>query len=194
MNDSTKPGFNVNAAWDKLSPPRSDRLEESRGKQQQGYEQKIIGKILAAAGNTMSPRHMRENAMANFQTDTLNMSWFQQAYPTFPVHLRIEKIDWAYKAMSDLFLSFGKSVIYKALRTYIVATGLNEATNFFGVVFTAPKLGDMVLHTYPHQPISPKEQHKLRDRSVFIYTDDEFDYTLETLPRLLEKIGDSWIN
>lgn len=187
-------GFDVNAAWDKMAQPESERFRETRDKQQQNYEQTIVGKLVKATGSTTSPRHLKEEAMALFQVDTLNLNWFGQAYPNFPLRLRIAKVDWAFKAMSDLFLTFEKSVIYKALQAYAEAENFDDSTHCFGIVFSVVKHGDMVLHNYMGHDPNPLEQPKKRDRASFRYETDVpgVEYILETLPRLLTKLGDRW--
>jgi hypothetical protein len=187
----------VNAAWDKLAQPTNERLSETRDKQQQSYEQTIVMKLVRATGETASPRQLKDVAMALFQMETLNLHWFQQAYPRFPLQLQIGKVDWAHKAMLDLFLSFEKSTIYKALQTFAESAGLEEGRDCFGIVFSVVKHGDMVLHTYQGDRFTDaKEQPKKRDRASFRYNSDVAgqDYILETLPRLLTKIGDSWFD
>lgn len=186
--------FNPDIAWKHLQAgDEQDRFRKA--KQQENYELTIVKKLVQAAGGTLDVRRARQDRMSDEQTDLLDLAWFARAYAGFPIRLSAGKLPWVHRSMTTLFLDFAKSPMYDALTAFIENEGFDLAHDNVGFVFPVVKHGDMVLHTMRTTEMwFNQEQPKPRDRAAFYFNTDDQDvyYVLETLPRLLKRIGTSW--
>lgn len=187
--------FNPDAAWHAMNQTGLNRDVNRKAKQQENYELTIVKTLVQSAGGHFDARQLRQERLSNEQSDLIDLEWFGRAYPGFPIRLRAGKIAWAHKAMATLFINFPKSPIYEALSSFVEDEGLDLNEEAVGFVFQVVKHGDLVLHSLRLPEVwTAQEQPKPRDRASFYFDTDIQGqcYTLETLPRLLKRIGISW--
>ncbi len=187
--------FNADDVWRKIREGGEARAGQQRSKQQENYEATTVKTLLKSAGITVNLHELRRDTLSNEASDRIDMAWFHQHYPRFPIRLRATKIDWAHKAMASLFVGFNKSPIFNALTDFIEEAEIDLEQEAAGIIFPVIKHGEMVVHTLRHDAAwILQEQPKPRDRSAFYFDTDvpEQCFVLETLPRMLKRIGDGW--
>lgn len=187
--------FNADDVWKKLREGGEARAGEQQSRQQENYEGTVVRALIKSTGVAFDIRQARQDSLSNEATDRIDLAWFARHYPRFPIRLRAAKIAWAHKALAALFVGFSKSPIYNAITEFVEEAAVDLEQEAVGIVFPVIKHGDMVLHSlrYDAAWIS-QEQPKPRDRASFYFDTDIQDqcFVLETLPRMLKRIGTSW--
>jgi hypothetical protein len=186
---------NADELWERMQSGGERQRAEQLARRDANYEQTVVLQLLRAAGSTSTAKQHKQDRLSAENSDRLDLAWFREQFPRFPLRLSAAKIAWAHEAVADLFLAFEQSTAYKAFADFVETSDVDPSEDAVGIVFPIVQHGNMVLHTYQgNDYIKAREQPKKRDRGAFYY-DTDFDRTsliLETFPRLLKKLGDSW--
>ncbi len=105
----------------------SDRIAVAKAESQANYEERIVRKIMTAAGMEAQIKQMCYRVKEITGTPKLTFAYFNEAYLDFPALLRIQRIPYVHQTtIVDLFNKFGKSKIVNAWKEAAEDVGPDE--------------------------------------------------------------------
>lgn len=122
-------------------------IEEKRAESAAAYEEKIVKKILIAAGMEDQINIMKNDIRAKTGKPGLTFAWFYEQNPTFPIYLEFARLPYVYQTkVTDLFNKFESLSFYK--EWLLLRDEYLEEDHYVGLVFDFPgiKGTQMIIH------------------------------------------------
>jgi hypothetical protein len=110
-------------------------------------EEKIVKAILKAADASQTFKGMLAECREDTGVNAVNLSWFVNRYPSFPIWLGTRRVEWQRDVFGALLKRFTMTPCYKAWEEVHDSKPEDEERST-GCVFTWPSFGICCIHQY----------------------------------------------
>jgi hypothetical protein len=110
-------------------------------------EEKIVKAILKAADASQTFKGMLAECREDTGVNAVNLSWFVNRYPSFPIWLGTRRVEWQRDVFGTLLKRFTMTPCYKAWEEVHDSKPEDEERST-GCVFTWPSFGICCIHQY----------------------------------------------
>ena len=110
-------------------------------------EEKIVKAILKAADASQTFKGMLAECREDTGVNAINLSWFVNRYPSFPIWLGTRRVEWQRDVFGALLKRFTMTPCYKAWEEVNDSKPEDEERST-GCVFTWPSFGICCIHQY----------------------------------------------
>lgn len=110
-------------------------------------EEKIVKAILKAADASQTFKSILAECREDTGVNAVNLSWFVNRYPSFPIWLGTRRVEWQRDVFGTLLKRFTMTPCYKAWEEVHDSKPEDEERST-GCVFTWPSFGICCIHQY----------------------------------------------
>lgn len=173
--------------------------EENR---QHSFEEWVTKAILRYAKVPLNAGRAVREAQTRYGSPTLDLRWFADQYPQFPVQLATSKLRNTSGTKIGWTALFGKNFAklpwFQEYQKCVPTCGWDIHRDRCALVFNAPhadKAGTMVLHNQPIQETiveDPEQRTEAETRILRPYGRPQVVYVIESFNSFMETVGTSW--
>lgn len=173
--------------------------EENR---QHGFEEWVVKSILRYAQVSFNVGKAVKEAQRQYDSSVLDLRWFQDNYPQFPVLLATSKLPHTSGTKIGWTALFGRNFAklpwFVEYQKCIPTHDWDIHSERCALVFHAPhadKAGTMVLHNQPIQATiveDPEQRTEPETRILRPYGRPRVVYVIESFTSFMQTVGTSW--
>ena len=164
-------------------------LEAWKAQKQESYEETILKKIMKRFDIQSRIADLKRRCHEVTGVYSLNLDWFFDEYPSFPVRLITRSIPYVHQiTVVDFFKGFKKTRLFADFEDAILTFGIDLEEKPIAMIFNWPGLGSMAFHNYKVN--WDTTDTRLIKLCKFMSPNQTF--VLETLGAFLDCVAETW--
>lgn len=176
--------------------------EQNNETKQFTFQERIVKQLLRYANVSVNLAQMKREARDRYGNDDLGFFWFNQEFPSFPVHLLAQKMNYTHKTtLAQLYGKgqFRKLNWFKEYEAQAAAHDVDLSNERAALFFNLPHAKEaflMALHNQPTQNTSVIDAEQRQDepwpRTIFPLGKSGITVVLEAFPSFMQTVGTDW--